>query len=169
MDLEQLRTLCLSFPHTDEYLPFDEHTLAFRVGGEMGKIFCLVPLDRFDRPSARTGNSSATIRNDQVRSLDRRRGGRGEGELGEVDFGEGDLNEGELSELAKSSDEGTSRFVPSARASAFGRVPRFAEEAEDVDGSLAASRGFSCDARPSRCFRFRSGRRLVMRLLDAKE
>lgn len=52
MDLEQLRTLCLSFPHTDEYLPFDEHTLAFRVGGEMGKIFCLVPLDRFDRPSA---------------------------------------------------------------------------------------------------------------------
>ncbi len=52
MDLEQLRTLCLSFPHTDEYLPFDEHTLAFRVGGEMGKIFCLVPLDRSDRPSA---------------------------------------------------------------------------------------------------------------------
>lgn len=52
MDLEQLRNLCLSFPHTDEYLPFDENTLAFRVGGEMGKIFCLVPLDSIERPSA---------------------------------------------------------------------------------------------------------------------
>lgn len=52
MDLEQFRQLCLSFHHTDEYLPFDEHTLAFRVGGEGGKIFCLTPLDRADQPSA---------------------------------------------------------------------------------------------------------------------
>ncbi|MBK7222121.1 MAG: MmcQ/YjbR family DNA-binding protein [Saprospiraceae bacterium] len=52
MDLEQFRQLCLSFPYTDEYLPFDEHTLAFRVGGEGGKIFCLTPLDRADQPSA---------------------------------------------------------------------------------------------------------------------
>ena len=52
MDLEQFRQLCLSFPYTDEYLPFDEHTLAFRVGGEGGKIFCLTPLDKADQPSA---------------------------------------------------------------------------------------------------------------------
>jgi len=52
MDLDSFRSLCLSWPYTDEYLPFDEHTLAFRVGGEGGKIFCLVPLDRSDRPSA---------------------------------------------------------------------------------------------------------------------
>lgn len=52
MDLEQFRQLCLSYPHTDEYLPFDEHTLAFRVGGDEGKIFCLTPLDKADQPSA---------------------------------------------------------------------------------------------------------------------
>ena len=52
MDIERFRSLCLSMPHADEYLPFDEHTLAFRVGGEEGKIFCLTPLDRADRPSA---------------------------------------------------------------------------------------------------------------------
>lgn len=44
--------MCLSFPYTDEYLPFDEHTLAFRVGGETGKLFCLTSLDQADQPSA---------------------------------------------------------------------------------------------------------------------
>ena len=52
MNLEQFREFCLSLPYADEYLPFDEHTLAFRVGGQAGKIFCLMPLDRIDRPSA---------------------------------------------------------------------------------------------------------------------
>ncbi len=42
MTLEQLRNLCLSLPGTSEYLPFDENTLAFRVGS---KIFALVDID----------------------------------------------------------------------------------------------------------------------------
>ncbi|MBK8700675.1 MAG: MmcQ/YjbR family DNA-binding protein [Saprospiraceae bacterium] len=45
MNVEELREFCLSLPAVDEYLPFDEHTLAFRVGGESGKIFCLTGLD----------------------------------------------------------------------------------------------------------------------------
>lgn len=52
MNMEHFRELCLSLPHVDEYLPFDEFTLAFRVGGKEGKIFCLMPLNKFDRPSA---------------------------------------------------------------------------------------------------------------------
>lgn len=42
MTLEQLRNLCLSLPGTSEYLPFDENTLAFRVGS---KIFALVDIE----------------------------------------------------------------------------------------------------------------------------
>jgi len=42
MTLEQLRNFCLSLPGTSEYLPFDENTLAFRVGS---KIFALVDIE----------------------------------------------------------------------------------------------------------------------------
>jgi len=41
MTLEQLRHICLSLPGSSEYLPFDENTLAFRVGT---KIFALVDI-----------------------------------------------------------------------------------------------------------------------------
>lgn len=42
MTLEQLRNLCLSLPGTSEYLPFDQNTLAFRVGS---KIFAMVDIE----------------------------------------------------------------------------------------------------------------------------
>lgn len=45
MDAETLRLFCLSLPHCTEDLPFDEHTLVFRIGG---KIFALLPLDTGD-------------------------------------------------------------------------------------------------------------------------
>lgn len=42
MNLEQLRALCLSLPHTSECLPFDEYTLVFKVGT---KMFAYIPLE----------------------------------------------------------------------------------------------------------------------------
>ncbi len=51
MDIEQFRSYCLSLPFVEEYTPFDEVTLCFKVGGiEKGKIFCFLPLDA-DPPS----------------------------------------------------------------------------------------------------------------------
>lgn len=47
MDIEAFRTFCLQFNFTDEYFPFDEKTLAFRVGYDQGKIFALTGLDTF--------------------------------------------------------------------------------------------------------------------------
>ena len=43
MDIEALRTYCLSKPGVTESFPFDESTLVFKV---MGKMFALVPLER---------------------------------------------------------------------------------------------------------------------------
>lgn len=43
MNVEQLRDYCLSKKGVSESLPFDEHTLVFKV---MGKIFAIVPLER---------------------------------------------------------------------------------------------------------------------------
>ncbi|MER3329087.1 MAG: MmcQ/YjbR family DNA-binding protein [Candidatus Kapaibacterium sp.] len=42
MNIEQLREYCLTKPHTFENTPFDETTLAFRVGG---KIFALTNME----------------------------------------------------------------------------------------------------------------------------
>ena len=42
MDIEQVRNFCLTLPHVKEDFPFDETTLAFRVGG---KIFAMVDLE----------------------------------------------------------------------------------------------------------------------------
>ena len=42
MDIEQVRNFCLTLPHAKEDFPFDEPTLAFRVGG---KIFAMVDLE----------------------------------------------------------------------------------------------------------------------------
>lgn len=44
MNLETIRNYCLSFPHAFEEFPFDQATLAFKVGG---KIFALVDVDQF--------------------------------------------------------------------------------------------------------------------------
>lgn len=45
MNIETLRDYCLSLPQVTEYFPFDETTLAFRVGD---KIFAMVDLDNTD-------------------------------------------------------------------------------------------------------------------------
>ena len=42
MDIETIRNYCLSLPEAEEYLPFDETTLAFRI---MGKIFAMIDLE----------------------------------------------------------------------------------------------------------------------------
>jgi predicted DNA-binding protein (MmcQ/YjbR family) len=45
MNIEELRTYCLSKKGTTESFPFDEDTLVFKV---MGKMFCLVSLSEPD-------------------------------------------------------------------------------------------------------------------------
>jgi predicted DNA-binding protein (MmcQ/YjbR family) len=42
MDIEKLRGYCLSKKNATEDFPFDESTLAFRIGG---KMFCITDLD----------------------------------------------------------------------------------------------------------------------------
>ena len=42
MDIESVRNYCLSLPHATEDFPFDESTLAFRIGG---KIFAMIDLE----------------------------------------------------------------------------------------------------------------------------
>ena len=42
MNPETIREYCLSLPHAEEYFPFDETTLAFKV---KGKIFAMIDLE----------------------------------------------------------------------------------------------------------------------------
>lgn len=42
MNVESIREYCLSLPCAEEYFPFDETTLAFRV---LGRIFTMIDLD----------------------------------------------------------------------------------------------------------------------------
>lgn len=42
MNIEDLRSYCLSIPGTEECLPFDDQTLVYKV---MGKMYALIPLD----------------------------------------------------------------------------------------------------------------------------
>ncbi|MFD2568795.1 MmcQ/YjbR family DNA-binding protein [Pseudotenacibaculum haliotis] len=46
MNIEQLRTYCISKKATTEEFPFDNDTLVFKV---LGKMFAMVPLDRWER------------------------------------------------------------------------------------------------------------------------
>ena len=50
MNIEELRTYCLSKPGVTEELPFDNDTLAFKV---LGKIFLLTSLDTWEAGNAR--------------------------------------------------------------------------------------------------------------------
>ncbi|MFM7309577.1 MAG: MmcQ/YjbR family DNA-binding protein [Flavobacteriales bacterium] len=45
MDIEQLRAYCLSKPFATEHLPFDDRTLAFKVGGKIFALFDIVVFD----------------------------------------------------------------------------------------------------------------------------
>ena len=49
MDVEQLRHYCLSKKAVTEDFPFDEDTLVFKV---LGKIFAILPLERWERGEA---------------------------------------------------------------------------------------------------------------------
>lgn len=49
MNIEELRSFCLSKKETSEDFPFDSDTLVFKV---CGKIFALVPLERWERGEA---------------------------------------------------------------------------------------------------------------------
>jgi len=42
MNVEDLRSFCLSIPETEECLPFDEVSLVYKI---MGKMYALIPLD----------------------------------------------------------------------------------------------------------------------------
>jgi predicted DNA-binding protein (MmcQ/YjbR family) len=42
MNVEELRSFCLSIPGTEECLPFDDVSLVYKV---MGKMYALIPLD----------------------------------------------------------------------------------------------------------------------------
>lgn len=46
MNIEQVREYCISKKGTTEEFPFDNDTLVFKV---MGKMFIMVPLDRWER------------------------------------------------------------------------------------------------------------------------
>lgn len=45
MYLDEVREFCLSLPGAEESLPFDESTLAFKVGN---KIFAITDIDEYD-------------------------------------------------------------------------------------------------------------------------
>jgi predicted DNA-binding protein (MmcQ/YjbR family) len=46
MNVEEVRSYCLSLPHVEEYMPFGDGVLCFKVGGiEDGKIFAFLSLD----------------------------------------------------------------------------------------------------------------------------
>jgi predicted DNA-binding protein (MmcQ/YjbR family) len=45
MNIESVREYCLSLPHATEDFPFDETTLAFRIGG---RIFAMIDLERME-------------------------------------------------------------------------------------------------------------------------
>lgn len=49
MDIEQIRSYCLSKKGTSESFPFDEHTLVFKV---LTKMFLLAPLRLWDKGEA---------------------------------------------------------------------------------------------------------------------
>lgn len=43
--VDRVRSLCLSLPSVQEDMPFDEHTLVYKVGG---KMFCLLDATQFN-------------------------------------------------------------------------------------------------------------------------
>jgi predicted DNA-binding protein (MmcQ/YjbR family) len=46
MNIEEVRSYCLSLSHVEEYMPFGDGVLCFKVGGlELGKIFALLSLE----------------------------------------------------------------------------------------------------------------------------
>ncbi|MFI1745222.1 MmcQ/YjbR family DNA-binding protein [Thalassobellus sediminis] len=56
MNIEQLRNYCLSKKGTTEELPFDQHTLVFKV---LGKMFALTSLKKWEQ-----GESSINLKAD---------------------------------------------------------------------------------------------------------
>lgn len=61
MNIEDLRTYCISLPKVEESFPFDETTLVMKIGG---KMFALIPLDG--------ANESITVKCDPDLALELR-------------------------------------------------------------------------------------------------
>lgn len=61
MNVEDLRTFCLSVPGSEECLPFDDMTLVYKV---MGKMYALIPLD--------TENCSISVKCDPEKAIELR-------------------------------------------------------------------------------------------------
>lgn len=58
MNIEELRTHCLSYKGTTEGFPFDQSTLVFKV---MGKMFALIDVDTFDSISLKCDPEKAVL------------------------------------------------------------------------------------------------------------
>lgn len=64
MNIDELRTFCLSKPGSSESFPFDEHTLVFKV---MNKMFALTSLKKWE-----AGNYSVNLKCDPVKAIELR-------------------------------------------------------------------------------------------------
>lgn len=64
MDFDQLYTICLSRPHTEETFPFDQDTMVFKVAG---KMFALTSLSDWEE-----GQPSINLKCDPTRALELR-------------------------------------------------------------------------------------------------
>jgi predicted DNA-binding protein (MmcQ/YjbR family) len=58
MNIEELRSYCLSFKGTTEGFPFDQKTLVFKV---MGKMFALIDVDDFDSINLKCDTEKAVV------------------------------------------------------------------------------------------------------------
>lgn len=66
MDIETLRTYCLSFKGAEEKTPFDEDTLVFSV---RGKMFCLADISSFEFINLKCEPETATALREQYEDV----------------------------------------------------------------------------------------------------
>lgn len=66
MDIERLRDICLSKPAVSESLPFDEDTLAFKVGG---KIFLLISLAKTESFNVKCDPEKAALLREEYEEI----------------------------------------------------------------------------------------------------
>lgn len=66
MDIEALRSYCLSFPFVSEALPFGPDTLVFKVGG---KIFLLVGIDDYQSINVKVNPDDALIQRETYQGI----------------------------------------------------------------------------------------------------
>ncbi|WP_124978989.1 MmcQ/YjbR family DNA-binding protein [Nonlabens xiamenensis] len=64
MEIDAVRTYCLSKKGSSESFPFDQHTLVFKV---MGKMFCLAGLEKWEK-----GEKFINLKCDPEKAIDLR-------------------------------------------------------------------------------------------------